>query len=90
MHALKEIHDYISNHFFSFSVSGTASAGLATIPIQLDYLKTHALGALSYAEWIQIVSAFYVLCLLVITIPKVMNVLVKGFKVIDGIIRNKP
>lgn len=89
MNALNEIQNYINNHFFSFSVSGTASAGFASVEIQLDYLKTHALGVLSYSEWIQIVSAFYVLCLLILTIPKVINVLVKGFKLIDGIIRGK-
>lgn len=43
---------------------GAAGASAAPTPAYGEYLTTHGVGLLSYAEWIQVIGAVYVLTLL--------------------------
>jgi polyferredoxin len=43
---------------------GAAGASAAPAPVYGEYLTTHGLGLLSYAEWIQVIGAVYVATLL--------------------------
>lgn len=44
---------------------GAAGASAAPTPMYGEYLATHGIWLLSYAEWIQVIGAVYVATLLV-------------------------
>ena len=44
---------------------GAAGASATPAPVYGEYLTTHGLWLLSYAEWIQVIGAIYVATLLV-------------------------
>lgn len=44
---------------------GAAGASATPAPVYGEYLTTHGLGLLSYAEWIQVIGAVYVATLLI-------------------------
>ena len=48
------------------SIVGLGAAGgvLAPMPIYGDYLTTHGFWLVSYAEWIKVLSSFYIACML--------------------------
>lgn len=70
MKLIREIQEYISNHFTS--ISGTTSAGVASAPVKYhaDYLITHGFWKFAWSEWIQLGSFAFVMYLFVTAIIK--------------------
>lgn len=71
------------HHHLTAKIAINGSAGAATLtPSQVfgDFLNTHGVWVLSYAEWIKVIGAVWVSILIVETVVKHSKALIKKVK----------